>query len=62
MEGRNEEGKTHQLLEGRGARQRVEQRERLVRDAPQLRAVRREARYVRQSLLQREEAEKLMFV
>ena len=49
---------THQFLECGGARQRVEESEGLVGDATQLRAVRREARYVRQSLLQREEAEK----
>ena len=49
---------THQLLEGGRARQRVQQRERLVGDPPQLGPVRREARNFRQRLLKREKAER----
>ena len=51
---------THQFLEGGGAGQRVEEREGLVGDAAQLGALRREARYLREGLLQREEAETWM--
>ena len=51
---------THQFLEGGGAGQRVEEREGLVGDAAQLGALRSEARYLREGLLQREEAETLM--
>ena len=53
---------THQFLEGGGAGQRVEEREGLVGDAPQLGALHREARDLREGLLQREEAETLMYI
>ena len=58
--GRSDRALTHQFLEGGGAGQRVEEREGLVGDAPQLGALRREARDLREGLLQREEAETLM--
>ena len=57
QDAKSSEAATHQLLEGGRARQRVQQRERLVGDPPQLGPVRREARDVRQRLLKREKAE-----